>query len=103
MAVGTVAVGIRRLDEREPGSRVVEVAFETDDELGLGEAAIGEVAFHKRGVEAEVGRSEQANRAGALKVAVELKQFGRRQRRVVVVHLRSSLCSWPTPQRRRRG
>jgi hypothetical protein len=29
-----------------------------------------------------------------LKVAVELEQAGGRQPRVIVVHLRSSICSW---------
>jgi hypothetical protein len=55
---------------------VVEVAFEPDDELGLREGAIGQVAFHQCRVQAEVGRGEQADGAGALHVAVELKQLG---------------------------
>jgi hypothetical protein len=77
------------LDEREAGLGVVEVikiAFEAHDELSLGEGAVGQMAFHQRRVEADVGGGEQADRAGALQVAVELEQAGRRQRHVVVVH-----------------
>ena len=91
------ALGGPGLDEGEAGLgvvEVVEVAFEADDELGLGDGAVAEVAFHQRRVEAEVGRGEQADGAGALQVAVELEQVGGRQPRVVVVHLRSSICSW---------
>ena len=86
------------LDQREPGLRVVEVvevAFEPHHELGLGDRAVAEVAFHQRRVEAEVGRGQQPDRAGALQVAVELEQVGSRQSCVVVVHLRSSICHWP--------
>ena len=85
------------LDQREAGLgvvEVVEVAFEPDDEFGLGDGAVAEVAFHERRVEAEVGRGEQPDGAGALQVAVELEQLGGGQPRVVVVHLRSSICSW---------
>ena len=38
------------LDQREAGLgvvEVVEVAFEPDDELGLGDGAVAEVAFHR--------------------------------------------------------
>ena len=89
------ALGGPGLDEREAGLGVVEVlqvAFKTDDELGLGELAVIEVTFHERRVEAEVGGGEQADGAGALQVAVELEQVGRR--RVVLVHLHSSIGSW---------
>ena len=85
------------LDQGEPGLgvvEVVEVAFKPDDEFGLGDGAVAEVALHQRGVEAEVGGGEQADGAGALQVAVELEQVGGRQSRVIVVHLRSSLCNW---------
>src|SRR4051812_30703030 len=59
-----------------------------------GRAPSDEVALHQRGVKAEVGRGEQADGAGALQVAVALEQLGGRKAGVVVVHLRSSLCSW---------
>jgi hypothetical protein len=75
------------LDQREAGLSVVEgfeVAFEPHDELGLGDGAVGQVAFHERRVEAEVGGGEQADRAGALQVAVELEQVSRGQPGVVV-------------------
>ncbi len=74
------ALGGPGLDEGEAGLGVVEVgevAFEVDDELGLGDGAVAEVAFHQRRVEAEVGGGEQADGAGALQVAVELEQVGR--------------------------
>lgn len=82
------------LDEGEPGLGVVEVAFEPHDELGLGDGAVAEVAFHERRVEAEVGGGEQPDSARALQVAIELEQLDGRQPNVVVVHLRSSICSW---------
>jgi hypothetical protein len=91
------ALGGPGLDQGEAGLwvvEVVEVAFQPDDELGLGDGAVAEVAFHQRGVEAEVGRGEQADGAGALHVAVQLEQLERRQPRVIVVHLRSSICNW---------
>ena len=53
------------LDQREAGLgvvEVVEVAFEADDELGLGDGAVGQVALHERGVEAEVVGGQQAQR-----------------------------------------
>ena len=68
----------------------MEVAFEADDELGLGQGAVAEVAFHQRRVEAEVGGGEQADRAGALEVAVEFEQLDRRLP-PDVVHLRPSI------------
>jgi hypothetical protein len=92
------ALGGPGLDQRQPGLGIVEVdevAFQAHDEPGLGDSAIAEMAFHERGVEAEVGRGEQADRAGTLQVAVELKQVGGRHCGVGFVHLRSSICSWP--------
>jgi hypothetical protein len=91
------ALGGPGLDERETGLRVVEVvevAFETHDELGLRDGAVAEVALHERRVQAKVGRGEQPDRPGSLQVAVELEQLDGRQPRVVVVHLRSSICNW---------
>jgi hypothetical protein len=88
------ALGGPGLDEGEAGLgvvEVVEVAFEADDEFGLGDGTVAEVAFHERRVEADVGGGEQADGAGALQVAVELEQVSSRQRHVVVVHLRSSI------------
>ena len=67
------------LNQREAGLGVVEVfevALEPDDELGFGDGAVVEVTFHQRCVEAEVRGGEQADRAGALQVAVELEQLG---------------------------
>ena len=81
------ALGGPGLDQGEAGLGVVElveVAFQSDDELGLGEGAVGQVALHQRRVEAEVGGGEQPDRAGALQVAVELEQLSRGQPRVVV-------------------
>ena len=83
------------LDQREAGLgvvEVVEVAFESHDELGFGDGAVAEVAFHQRRVEADVRRGEQADSARSLQVAVELEQVSSRHSGVVVVHLRSSIC-----------
>ena len=56
------------LDQREAGLGVVEVfevAFEPHDELGLGDGAVAEVAFHERRVEAEVGAWRAAGWRGS--------------------------------------
>ena len=70
------------LDQGEAGLGVVEDLrgrVRGDDELWSRDGAVAEVALHQRRVEAEVGRGEQADRAGALQVAVELEQVdGRR-------------------------
>ena len=52
------ALGGPGLDEREPGLGfvVVEVAFEPDEELGLGDGAVAEAAVHELRAEAEVRR-----------------------------------------------
>jgi hypothetical protein len=73
---------------------VVELAFESHDELGLREGAVAEVPFHQGRVEAEVGGGEEPDGAGTLQVAVQLEQVGGRQPRVVVVLLRSSVWNW---------
>jgi hypothetical protein len=71
--------GLDQCEARLRVVEVVEVAFEPHDELGLGEGAVAQVAFHERRVEAEVGRGEEPDGPGALQVAVELQQVGGRQ------------------------
>ena len=73
-----------RLDQRQTGlsvgmTHVVQVAFQADHQLRLGDHAVGQVTFHQCGVEPEVVRGQQSDRPGSLQVTVVVEQLGNRR------------------------
>ena len=78
------------LDQAQAGlfaagpAEFVEVAFEAHHEVGFTDHAVAEVTFHQGGVAAQVERGQQADRGGALDVAIDFEEVSGRQGGVVV-------------------